>query len=519
MVEKFIVLLRKHWILIAILLLAAFLRFYRIGDYLTFLGDEGRDALAVYNILHGDFTLLGPRSSAADFYYGPIYFYLIAPFLWLFGYDPVGPAVFVALLGVITVYLVYRVGKELMHPYAGLVAAALYAVSPIVVIYSKTSWNPNPLPFVALLTLYLCYFAVRTHALKKFFLVGFLLGIALQLQYMALSLGLIVAIYTLVGTYLVQKEIQLRRYLTQYSVIFVGFLVGFSPFLAFEVKHGFPNIRTIYAYIFTHKVDPVHVNGESPAMKVGEVIFRLFGRLITRFPELQSVNIHTNFVLLLWYIATILLAIICIVGIVRIKNTLAKSLFIVWLAVAAGSFAFSKETIYDYHLGFSFPLPFLLLGNALVIPLTVKKWQPMLRVVTIGFCIALVIFNLAGSSLLYPPNKQKDQVKEIANFIVEKTDGKPFNFALITLGNSDHAYRYYFTLASHDPVVIQNTDVDPQRKSVTDQLFVVCEDPNCKPLGNSLWEVAGFGRAEIVGQWPVSVLKVFKLVHYTGLQE
>ena len=102
MVEKFIVLLRKHWILIAILLLAAFLRFYRIGDYLTFLGDEGRDALAVYNILHGDFTLLGPRSSAADFYYGPIYFYLIAPFLWLFGYDPVGPAVFVALLGVIS---------------------------------------------------------------------------------------------------------------------------------------------------------------------------------------------------------------------------------------------------------------------------------------------------------------------------------------------------------------------------------------------------------------------------------
>jgi len=64
--------------------------------------------------------------------------------------------------------------------------------------------------------------------------------------------------------------------------------------------------------------------------------------------------------------------------------------------------------------------------------------------------------------------------------------------------------------------MIQYTGIDPQRKSVTDQLFVVCEDPNCQPLGASLWEVAGFGRAEIADEWPVSVLKVYKLVHYPG---
>ena len=60
-------------ILIAILLLAAFLRLYRISDYLNFLGDEGRDVMVVRNILHGDLTFLGPRSSAGDFYLGPIY--------------------------------------------------------------------------------------------------------------------------------------------------------------------------------------------------------------------------------------------------------------------------------------------------------------------------------------------------------------------------------------------------------------------------------------------------------------
>jgi 4-amino-4-deoxy-L-arabinose transferase-like glycosyltransferase len=98
------------WLLAGIIVLAAFLRLYRISDYMTFLGDEGRDLIEVKKILSGNLVFLGPRSSAADFYYGPVYFYLITPFLWLFRYDPVGPAVFIALLGVATVYLVYLAG-------------------------------------------------------------------------------------------------------------------------------------------------------------------------------------------------------------------------------------------------------------------------------------------------------------------------------------------------------------------------------------------------------------------------
>src|SRR5258708_578622 len=148
--------------MLAIIILAAsFLRLYRIGDYMTFLGDEGRDVLVAYNILHGHFTLLGPRSSAADFYYGPIYYYFISPFLWLFHYDPVGPAVFVALLGIATVFLVYKVGKEFFGTYAAVVAASLYAVAPLIIGYSRSSWNPNPLPFVSLLSLYLVHKAIK----------------------------------------------------------------------------------------------------------------------------------------------------------------------------------------------------------------------------------------------------------------------------------------------------------------------------------------------------------------------
>src|SRR4051812_42834027 len=88
---------------LGILLVAAFLRLYRIADYMTFLGDEGRDVLVAKGILEGHLVFLGPRASAGDFFLGPIYYYMMAPFLWLFHYDPVGPAVMVALLSVATV--------------------------------------------------------------------------------------------------------------------------------------------------------------------------------------------------------------------------------------------------------------------------------------------------------------------------------------------------------------------------------------------------------------------------------
>src|SRR5438477_9425897 len=102
----------RNILLIFILIFASFLRLYKIADYLTFLGDEGRDVLTVYNILHGHFTLLGPTASVGGFFLGPIYYYFMAPFLWLSQYDPTGPAIAIALLGVATVWLIYKIGKE-----------------------------------------------------------------------------------------------------------------------------------------------------------------------------------------------------------------------------------------------------------------------------------------------------------------------------------------------------------------------------------------------------------------------
>ncbi len=505
------------------LVVAAFLRIYKISDYMTFLGDEGRDVLVAYGILHGHFTLLGPTASVGGFFLGPIYYYFMTPFLFLFNYDPVGPAVMVALFGVVTVWLVYKIGKEFLGETAGLFACMFYAISPLVIAYSRSSWNPNLMPFFSLLIIYFLYHAVRKNSIRLFLLVGIFYGIAMQLHYIELFLGVAMILYIALKKIILPKKKDVAEIIKSYLFVFFGFLIGFSPFLAFEARHGFPNIQSIVSFVFQSKDTGV---GGNFLFTIQYVFFTLFSRLVTNFPPPEQITTQTHPHIAIWFDATLLLSLASVFLFIfqyfqlrrHIEAFSKRSILLLWFCAGVLLFGFYKKSIYDYYFEFMFPLPFLFVGNFLSYFYETFKPLPKIAgkvLVIVVFCL-LVWINLSGVPFRYTPNKQKDQVKRISDFVLSKTDGKPFNFALITKGNSDHAYRYFFTIENRAPITIEGLANDPSRKTVTNQLLIVCEDQSCSPLGYSLWEVAGFGRAEIVGQWDLGVVKVFKLDHYKG---
>jgi len=515
--------IRLSWELISvvsILVLGLFLRIYKIKSYIVFLGDEGRDVLVVYNILHGDLTLLGPTSSVGGFFLGPIYYYLMAPFLWLSKYDPVGPAVMVVLFGLATIYLVYVIGKEFFGKIAGLVASLLYAVSPIVIIYSRSSWNPNVFPFFTLSSLYMLYLGIKKKKWYLFALSGFLMGINLQIHYLATFVGVIMFIYLTFVEFKLKKE-WFKNTIKRYAIMLFGFLIGFSPFFAFEARHQFLNTKNIIKFIFDSSDTGLSGN---IFMNVEVVFERLFGGLLISFPGNVRHHMFDPDLIMLWYLATVVFGIILIGFFLYYfyKNFKSKEVFqktfliLIWGVVGIGLFLFYKKPVYDYYLGFLFPFPFLLVG--LVASEVIKKYKKVGGIVVVCITSILLIINLKFSPILTPGNNQVDQMRSISEFILSKTNNEHFNFALITGGNSDHAYRYFFRLADKDPVVIENSIVDPDRNTVTDQLFVVCESLPCKPLGNSLWEIAGFGRAEIADEWDVSVVKIYRLIPYSKVE-
>lgn len=504
--------------IIAIILVGLFLRVYKIKDYIVFLGDEGRDALVVYEILHGNLTLLGPTSSVGGFFLGPIYYYFMTPFLFLFNYDPVGPAIMVVLFGLATIYLVYRLGKEFFGKEAGLIASLLYAISPVVITYSRSSWNPNVFPFFTISSLYILYKAISQSKPRLFVLAGILMGINLQIHYLATFVGAIMFSYVLLADFKLRGG-WFAELVKRYLLLFVGFIIGLSPFLAFETRHQFANSQNIIRFVFNSSETGA---GNQVFLNIHHVFERLFGGLVLSFPTFNNFAKFEPATIQAWFIASMFLGLVSTIFFMILflksrnnKNQFQKYLLIfVWGIVGIGLFGLYKKSIYDYYLGFLFPLPFLLVGLLFSEIITILKKFGVIVV----FCLMaiLVLINLKFTTIAVPGNQQVNQMKTISDFVLSKTNGAPFNFALITGGNSDHAYRYFFKLVGRDPQVIEHPGIDPGRHTVTDQLMIVCETLPCKPLGNSLWEIAGFGRAEIIGEWDVTVSKVYKLKHYEG---
>lgn len=517
-----------------ILLVGAYLRLYDISGYMTFLGDEGRDALIVKRmVVDHKFTLLGPTASVGGFFLGPVYYYFMAPFLWAWRLDPTGPAVMVALFGIATIFLVYKAGATIMSPLAGLISASLYALSPVVIAYSRSSWNPNLVPFFSTLLIFILWRWAHEKRQRDALWIGVVVGIGLQLHYLFLFLVVVVAIWF----FLYWRRVTLQSVV----MLIAGFVLGYSPFLAFELRHGFPNTQTVLRFLLQGKE-----TGFDPKLfwgNLNDVTFRLFGRLVLRLPQREIWDLVPEWQMSAWIwatrsaiavsiillLASVLQRIGAVVRFIRrvvglLPTILSRGdalgertrggmkLLCVWLFTTLILFGFYKRSIYDYYFGIAFALPFLMVGLILSLLLFIPKT----RWVGVTLWLFLLILNWQGRPFLYPPNNQLEQTKRIANVAFEKTDGKPFNFALDANFNSDHAYRYFFEIWGNPPVVIENEANDPKRETVTDQLIVICEVPDCKPLGHPLWEIAGFGRAEIAGEWDVPFVKVFKLVHYKG---
>lgn len=473
-----------------VILLAVFLRFWHIRDYVVFLGDEGRDMIIMRDMfVNMRLTFLGPTASVGGFYLGPIYYWMAAPFLLLFNYDPAGPAYFVGLMGVATVLLLFKFLKESVGFWPAIVASILYATAPLIVRYSRSSWNPNPLPFFALLIMYCLYQAIEKRKNLYFLVAGASFGIAIQLHYLASILVPIVALIILIN-------VNYRYWLKTFLLFLVGFIFTFSPFLIFEIKHNFPNFRTILEFV---------TRGSTAGFKSLNIIGLTsdMGRIfLGEISTLKKVLITTLF---FWF-----LAISSITGLVLNRSDKKKRLIYIiatsWFLVGLAGLRFYSGQIYDYYFGFMFPAPFLLLGLLFSQTERIRYLKPA------GIVIAYLLTFLFLSNSFYktPSNKLIGQTTHIADFVIEKSDNKPFNFALITDGNSDDAYRYFLEIKGKKPVNLGTL--------VTDQLIVVCESKKCEPLGNPTWEIAGFGRAEIDGEWNLDKygFKIFRLTHWPG---
>ena len=207
--------------LFLILILAASLRLWNLPNRMVFLADQGRDMLRVYELFSTRrLTLLGPSSSQGNFFFGPLYYYLITPGLVLAKFHPIGAALTIILVDLVGIYFLFR----LTHSFA---AILIYATNPLLIRWSQSALNPFFIPGLALI----CLYCLKQ---RQFFLSGLLAGFIFQLHYSSILFILLIFAWA-------KSKV---RFL-------LGLLLGIAPILAFELRHEFFNTHAIWAFLAT----------------------------------------------------------------------------------------------------------------------------------------------------------------------------------------------------------------------------------------------------------------------------
>ena len=496
--------IKKHqleFILILVLLaLTLFLRIYKIDAYMTFLGDEGRDALMIKRILTtGDIPLLGPPTSVGNMYLGPLYYYMMAIAMAIFWLNPLAAAVMVALIGTAAVGLIYYFARNWFGKTPAFIAAFLYAISPVNIIYSRSSWNPNPAPFFALLSIAGVYWARTKKNFLYFIITGGALAFAVQMHYLALILLPIAGVlwmYELFSYF--QKKIDYKYFWTGTLGAIGTFLVLMSPLIIFDLNpnHPWMNTRAILTF-FSDRQTTVNLNFLNT---LGRIPTLYFETLVGRYAAGQVQ-------ILAWIVGLLILIPVGFFFYRLMKKHFDWPLFVLssWILIGIAGLSLYKQTIYDHYLGFINPVVYLLLGACWYLA---SRLPRRLMAVVGGLwilVIGLVIANFSISPLRMPPNNQFTRTEKIADFIIQQAGGKPFNFALIAQHNYDAAYQFVLDSKGHKPLQVPF--------DITDQLYVVCEDEICQPVGNPKYEIAAFGWTKVESEQDFEGVKVFKLVH------
>jgi hypothetical protein len=314
---------------------------------------------------------------------------------------------------------------------------------------------------------------------------GICLGIAWQLHYLALILAPVYAIIILI-----KRPRPIKDLVSNLALLAIGWVIGFLPFLAFEIYHNFPNTRTVVEFTTRPGGGVLKFEFIGFLRSIIRNIIRLFFTVLN-WPHGMPVQ---------------LAALIVTVGGVLASIARRRWELVTWFVLSIGIFSLYQGSIADYYYGFLFPAPFLLAGATAQL---IWKKSDAARPVIL---FALILYTLDQSSrwfLKNQPNHLLNQTENVANEVIAVSSAKLYNFALITNGNSDHAYRYFLERKGLSPTALED--------QVTEQLIVVCEkpEPQCQPLGHPVWEIAGFGRAEVTTRRTVPPgLSIYHLTHY-----
>ncbi len=158
--KNIIKLIKTNWLLIAIILLAFVLRFWKLNSYPALNADEAAIGYNAYSLIQTGMDEHGNSwpvhfQSFNDYKPG-LYFYMVLPFVKLMGLNEWAVRIPGAFIGVLTVLVVYLLVLELFkNKRFALISSLFLAISPWHIHFARGGWEVNVSTFFVTLGVWL----------------------------------------------------------------------------------------------------------------------------------------------------------------------------------------------------------------------------------------------------------------------------------------------------------------------------------------------------------------------------
>jgi len=190
-IQSVLVKSRYMQLLLSLTIVGLILRFFNLGYNSLWLDEASTNTFAVMSIP-------GIWQATMGGEFNPPLFYWIEHCMLVFGNNEFILRFVPAIFGVLTIPLVYYVGKEFMDRNVGIIAAAAAAFSPFLIFYSQEARAYSMMFFFVAFSMVFYFRALKENDIKDWALFGLLSGLAFWSHFYALVIIGALVLYALI---------------------------------------------------------------------------------------------------------------------------------------------------------------------------------------------------------------------------------------------------------------------------------------------------------------------------------
>lgn len=269
-------LVRTHWMLLVIVLIAFGYRWHGIGTHIEFAYDQGRDFTRIYQMLYeGDLKIVGPETDIPGVFNGVLYYHLLLFLSAISNSNIVFIAYSFAGINALICVLLYKFCIDFFEDRTlGLTVASLWAISFEQVYFARFISNASMMiPTTVIFFMGLAYVYINKKPWGLFVsAVGY--ALAIHVNFYLLYLGIFYVIFFV----LYRPRIAMRWWTMSVGVC----IVLLSPYFVAEYKWKLHGAKSLIGYFYAQMYSDHTAKGsfiKNIFQKVGEGAVRYEQRI------------------------------------------------------------------------------------------------------------------------------------------------------------------------------------------------------------------------------------------------